>query len=214
MGCYDGSTIQHLTALNLQHKAAARLKVEGKRNAYIAEELGVAVRTLHVWFSDDLMKAEIERLSERIDDIFTHTLATLGLRALNELSDFADTNARRIQAHCGMCQWFGDAPIPHGDPAAPCNGPWKVVEYIGESTKLDALREVLDRVDRTARLRDRAQAQAALPDSGGTQNYLQIFQQMDDDSIAALLHTWATGGNGNGNGNGNGSSPSLPTLTQ
>lgn len=187
-----------LKALNTLHLAACRMRVEGRNNAYIAEELGVQVRTLHVWFSDPLVKAEIKRLIGRIDDVFVERKATAGLRALDELSDFASADATlvRTTATCVVCGYVGSACNPHGSADPKCDGPWHVVEerYIGQQTKLDALAMVLDRVDDTTTLRDRAKAQEALNSGSGSgdgaTNYYQLFAQMPDDKVAEILRAW------------------------
>lgn len=201
---------QRLDKLNLQHRAACRLKVEGKTIAHIAEELGVATRTLHVWFSDDLIKAELSRLHERIEDVWVQRRSEVGLRALDELMGFAEVNAVKTQAQCVMCNWYGESPEPHGDPNALCYGPYDRVPHISEGIKLDALREILDRIDQSAKLRDRAEAQKALnggADGGGQVNYLAIFQNASDEDIAGLLRRWATV-----DASPNGHSPADPSL--
>lgn len=189
--------MKRLAKLNTQHQAAARLRVEGKTNTQICEDLGVAMRTLHVWFSDERMKAEIKRLTDRIEDVFVERKATAGLRALEELSRFSGKEAGKQLAICQACGWFGATPANHGNPQVPCTGPWELREQISESSKLEALREVLDRVDETTTLRDRARAQEAL-NSGGNEggsggNFVQIFQQMDDETLAKIARRWATG---------------------
>jgi hypothetical protein len=209
--------MKRLLKLNTQHKAAARLRVEGRTNEQIAEDLGVAIRTLHVWFSDDLVKQEIRRLLERVEDVFVERKATAGLRALEELSRFSGKEAGKQLAVCRACGWFGMTPANHGDPQAPCSGPWEMREQISESTKLEALREVLDRVDETTTLRDRARAQEALNSGGegdGQTNYVQIFQQMSDADLARVMQRWAANQgppdiavNGHGDAHG---TPALP----
>lgn len=69
------------------HRAACRLRVEGKDNDFIAKELGVKKRTLYVWFSDPKIKKEITRLLETIDQIFTEKMAMLGNVAIDALAE-------------------------------------------------------------------------------------------------------------------------------
>jgi AcrR family transcriptional regulator len=158
---------QRLQALNSQHKAAARLKVEGKSIKLIAKELGVTTRTLHVWFSDETVKAEVRRLTERVDEIFVERLASSGLQALEKLTDIAieaprpvDPNGREIGMH--------------------------------DDERLKYLESILDRVDRTTKLKDRVAA-----GEGGDTNYQQIFMSMPDEKLAELMGVWASS-NGHG----------------
>lgn len=190
-----------LAKLNTQHRAAARLKVEGHRIAQISVELGVKDRTLHVWFSDPLMKAEIARLVDAVEDVFLERKATIGLRALETLSDFAEMPAARVAqtCTCRTCGYVGGNCQPHGAVDPKCDGPWDTVEtrYIGESTKLDALRELLDRVDHTTKLRDRAEAQKAVnagDGEGGASTYIQILNNATDEDLALLLSRWSKPG--------------------
>lgn len=181
-------------ALQPNHKAAARMKVEGRRIDEIAVELKVQKRTLYLWFSDDKMKAYIAEMVRNIEDVFAERMATSGLRALEEMVSFASENAARVQATCQTCGWFGSTPSSHGDPSAPCTGPWTQSTYIGEAAKLEALNSIMDRVSPTARLRDRAEARTKLPD-GGT-NYTAVFATMGDEQLAGFLKQWQAGSNG------------------
>lgn len=187
------------------------MKVEGRRISYMAEALGVKDRTLHLWFSDDLVKAEVARLLSRVEDVFVEARATAGLRALNELSAFSETPATRIQATatCRTCGYVGTTTAPHGTADPKCDGPWDVTEreYIGEGTKVDALNSIMDRVDQTTRLRDRVEAQKAAPE-GDTTNYTAVFNQMDDDTLAGLVALWAKAQGADGH------PPDHPALSQ
>jgi hypothetical protein len=194
-----GIVIQRpLQKLNTQHRAAARLKAEGANIARIHEELGVAISTLHRWFSDHLMKAEVQRLQGRIEDVFVERKATAGLRALTELSELGTKDAGILLAVCKTCGWFGSEPKWHGDPDNKCVGPWdRELVGISEETKITSLVEVLDRVDETTTLRDRAKATEAINSGGSggagdgqTNNFIQIFQKMSDEDLAGLLRAW------------------------
>lgn len=171
------------------------MRVEGKKNDYIARELGVTHRTLHVWFSQEIFKAEIRRLLDHVDEVFAEKLAGAGLRAISELSEFAATNAVRVQAHCQTCGWFGMTPANHGSTDAPCTGPWEIREFIGESTKIEAITELLDRLPQTARIRD-IPAPALPPGGAGDTNYMAIFANMDDKALAEYVRNWQSAANG------------------
>lgn len=200
-----------LAKLNTQHRAAARLKVEGRSIAQISEALGVTPRTLHVWFSDQSVKDEVARLLERVEDVYIEKMATAGLAALSELTDFATMPAGRVRvrAECKTCGYVGETTSPHGTADPKCDGPWRVVEteYIGESTKLDAIREILDRQDRTTRLKDRVEAQKAANGEGaGFQQILNVVQGASDAQLAELLNRWHAQHNGD---SPNGTAPVL-----
>jgi AcrR family transcriptional regulator len=169
------------------------MKVEGRSIAQIGAELGVATRTLHVWFSDDLIKAEVRRLLQRVDDLFVERLAQAGMRALDEMVEFASTPATSAYYVCRTCGYGSQTPGNHGDPQAWCAGPWEQYERISENTKLRALDSIMDRVDQTTKLRDRVDAGA---DSSTVNNYLQVIQNMPDEELAGMLRAWGAETNG------------------
>lgn len=74
-----------LTKLNEKHKAACRLKIEGKSNAFISEQIGVKDETLVRWFSQDLVKNYMEDLAEAVEINFVEKLATVGAEAIDQL---------------------------------------------------------------------------------------------------------------------------------
>jgi AcrR family transcriptional regulator len=199
--------VKRLQRLNTQHKAACRLKVEGRTIDYISEHLGVAPRTLHVWFSDDLVKEEIERILGDVDDLFKRRLAESGFTALDELNRFAALPAAKVTWACTSCTYEGAARHAHmrdlevvaegGPRRERCDGPWEKLETISQGTKMAAIESVLDRVDQTTRLRDRAEAVAAANEGGGevgAGNLIQVFQAMPDHELTALFQQWLKDG--------------------
>jgi hypothetical protein len=98
----------------------------------------------------------------------------------------------QIGAELGVATRTLHVPANHGDSQAPCVGPWDTYERISENTKLRALDSIMDRVDQTTKLRDRAEAGA----DGNTVNYLQVIQNMPDEELAGMLRAWGAGTNG------------------
>lgn len=75
--------LKHLEA---RHKAACRLRIEGKNNAYIATALNMSKRTLECWWCDDLVVDYLQTLAENIEREFAFQLATAGMTAVQELT--------------------------------------------------------------------------------------------------------------------------------
>jgi hypothetical protein len=71
--------------LQPNHHAAIRLKIEGKAPADIAVALGVKERSVHLWFSDDQIKAELQRQVEKINEVFVQRMAEVGMVGVHEL---------------------------------------------------------------------------------------------------------------------------------
>lgn len=71
--------------LQPNHHAAIRLKIEGKPPADIAVALGVKERSVHLWFSDDQIKAELQRQVEKINEVFVQRMAEVGMVGIHEL---------------------------------------------------------------------------------------------------------------------------------
>lgn len=176
------------------------MKVEGRSIDFIHQELGVQKRTLYLWFSDDKMKAEIDRLISDVERLFAERMASAGMRALDEMVEFAESNGKRQQAHCETCGWFDDVPKNHGNPDNPCTGPYRVVQYITEGSKLKALDSIMDRVAPTARHRDKAEMVKAENEGGGggggDTNFNALFANMNDEQLADALKLWGMNGNG------------------
>lgn len=188
--------------LNPTHLAACRMRAEARKNKDIAAELGVKERTLHLWFSQEVFKAEVSRLLQNVDEAFTERMASAGLRAIEELTEFSQQSATRIMAVCETCGWFGPNPISHGAKDSMCTGPWEMRHFISEGTKVNALREVLDRVDHTTTLRDRA-AMVEARQSGGSSGegdvtqIINVIANKTDEELLELVRT-KMGLNGNG----------------
>lgn len=75
-----------LTALGPRHHAAIRLKLNGASGAAIAQSVGVKRRTVYLWMGDPLVKHELERQLERLNDEVALRLAAAALAGLEELT--------------------------------------------------------------------------------------------------------------------------------
>lgn len=140
-----------LTKLNQKHKAAARLKIEGRSNEFIAEQVDIKPETLIRWFSDELLKNYIDDLSAQVEINFAEKMATVGATALDQLLEMVQK------------------------PAADTD--------ISDFTRLEVIREILDRLPQTARNTERGKQ----PPSGETNNTL-VFANMPNDQLAGFLH--------------------------
>jgi hypothetical protein len=74
-----------LQKLEPRHKAAVRLRVEGKSNDVISERLGIAKTTIERWWGAPLIKEELERVLSDVDAAFAAKLAGAGLEAIDQL---------------------------------------------------------------------------------------------------------------------------------
>ena len=81
-----GVTIEKL---HDRHRAAIRLRVLGKNNEYIAEELGIKKRTLVTWWSMPIFKAAIAEQMEKVDSEFALRLAENAMVGLDTLKEMA-----------------------------------------------------------------------------------------------------------------------------
>lgn len=92
------------TKLNAKHKAAVRLKIEGRSNAFICDQIGVADKTLRVWFSTDIVKKYMEDLADAVEVNFTEKLGTVGAEAIDQLLELIKKPDRDsdISAHTKM----------------------------------------------------------------------------------------------------------------
>ena len=164
--------VQRLKKLNTQHKAACRLKAEGRSIKYISDELGVAVRTLHVWFSDDIVKEEVARLTDEVEHNFVQRLSQAGMQALDHLVEVA-TDASNT--------------------AVDSQGRTRGIEW---NTRLEMLNSILDRIPQGARIEHQAEAIAAA--NGGENSSIQVlistFQSMPDEQLAGLFQEWLQSG--------------------
>lgn len=84
-----------LAALSPRHHTAIRLKLSGASGAEIAEQVGVERRTVYLWMSDPLVKDELERQLERLNDEVAVRLATAALAGLEQLTDLLRRPASR-----------------------------------------------------------------------------------------------------------------------
>lgn len=78
--------------LHDRHRAAIRLRVLGKNNDYIAEELGIKKRTLVTWWSMPIFKAAIAEQMEKVDTEFALRLAENAMVGLDTLKEMAMTD--------------------------------------------------------------------------------------------------------------------------
>jgi len=161
--------------------AAIRMRLEGMSNADICDELNIQRATLYRWWSDELVKAELQRQAEHIDEVFAEKIASAGFKALEKMLAVATEADRPVDAN-GL-------PAPMSD-----------------DQRLKYLESILDRLPALARVRERhgeAQPQSALPGMGGDVNtVVNMFRGMDDDALLAFLsggfRQIGPGQNGNG----------------
>jgi hypothetical protein len=67
------------------------MRIEGRATPEICDVLEIQPRTLYNWFSDPLVKGELARQLERINEIFAEKLAETAVRGLTALADVAAT---------------------------------------------------------------------------------------------------------------------------
>lgn len=165
--------MKRLTELGHNHKAACRLRIEGKDNATIAEALNVSKRTLELWFSDDLIKAYLQQLAENVEQEFAVNLARGGMIAIRELTDLVQKDLVEYHVVDGEVREMPVAPTV--------------------TQKLTAINQLLDRLPGTASNRDRAEmvaAQNSGKDGGGgdtTNNILTLIQGADNHELADIV---------------------------
>ncbi len=70
---------QRLHKLSPAHHRAVALRVAGEPPQAIVQALGVQLRTVYVWFSAPLVKAEVERRSQEVDRLVNLQLTNLTL---------------------------------------------------------------------------------------------------------------------------------------
>ncbi|PZR69032.1 MAG: hypothetical protein DLM63_02910 [Solirubrobacterales bacterium] len=86
-----------LLQLSPHHRQAVAMRLMGESSRRIADQLGVQLRTVYLWFSDPMVKHELEVRSEQLTDgivdrLAGHTLAALDrLRAVIEMPMDRDT---------------------------------------------------------------------------------------------------------------------------
>lgn len=148
--------------------AAIRMRLEGLSNADICDELRIQRNTLYRWFSDDLVKAELQRQAEHIDEVFAEKIASAGFRALEKMLAVA------VEA---------DRPMNH-DTGLP--------DAMKDEVRLQYLTEIMDRLPALARVRERGGAGrdpvGGPPGFGGDINtVVNMFQEMDPQALLAFL---------------------------
>lgn len=77
------SKLKHLEP---RHKAACRMRIEGKDNDYISAALNISKRTLVCWWCDDLVLDYLDTLAQNVEREFAVQLATAGMVAVQELT--------------------------------------------------------------------------------------------------------------------------------
>lgn len=78
-----------LKALQPRHLAAIRLRVAGRNNEFIAEQLGIQETTLHQWFSDSMVLQALETFQTDVNEKLAEKLADNALSGLDVLADLA-----------------------------------------------------------------------------------------------------------------------------
>ncbi len=79
-----------LKRLSDHHHAAIRMKVEGLPASEIAQRMDTSVQQVYLWFSDPMVKEEIERVRGRIFDLFAERMVDITMRAFHQLEKLAD----------------------------------------------------------------------------------------------------------------------------
>ena len=79
-----------LHQLSPRHRQAVALRLAGERPQAIADSLGVERRTVYLWFSDPLVKEELERRSRDLARLITERLADHTLAALSRLREIIE----------------------------------------------------------------------------------------------------------------------------
>jgi hypothetical protein len=181
--------LKYLRSLDHKHYAAIRLRLEGANNATICDELRIQRDTLYRWWSDDLVKAELQRQAEHIDEVFAEKLASAGFKALEKMLEVAVDADRPTD--------------PDGIP-----------QPMSDDQRLKYLTEIMDRLPALSRVRERAgQATGGpvVPGMGGDINtVVNMFQEMDERTLLAFLQGgFRQIGPGQQNGNG-AAGPDIP----
>jgi AcrR family transcriptional regulator len=79
-----------LHELGPQHYTAIRMRLDGASTDEICETLDVEKRTVYIWFSDPLVKAELSRQLARINEIFVEKLASTATTAIDQLKEMVE----------------------------------------------------------------------------------------------------------------------------
>ena len=78
---------RNLVALGPKHYAAIRRKLDGASGTEIAEAVGVQRRTVYLWMGDPLVKDELARQLENVNEEAARRLAAASLVAIRQLVD-------------------------------------------------------------------------------------------------------------------------------
>ena len=91
-----------LHRLSPRHHQAVALRLACDRPQAIAESLGVERRTVYLWFSDPMVKEELQRRCRDVANLITERFADYALRAVDRLGEVSDlpldTEALRVAA--------------------------------------------------------------------------------------------------------------------
>jgi hypothetical protein len=79
-----------LHQLSPRHHQAVALRIAGESPQSIADSLGVERRTVYLWFSDPLVKQEVDRRVRDVATLITERLADHTLSALDRLGEVVD----------------------------------------------------------------------------------------------------------------------------
>ena len=79
-----------LHQLSPRHHQAVALRLAGESPQSIADSLGVERRTVYLWFSDTLVKQEVERRVRDVAALISERLADHTLSALDRLGEVVD----------------------------------------------------------------------------------------------------------------------------
>ncbi len=69
------------------------MRIEGRSTEQICAALEVERRTVYLWFSDPLVKAELAGQVDHVNELFAERLAGAGLKALEALCEMASQPA-------------------------------------------------------------------------------------------------------------------------
>jgi Homeodomain-like domain len=90
MAMHSQAMAKPLHQLSPHHHQAVALRLAGERPQAIAQTLGVERRTVYLWFSDPLVKDELERRSRDLAKLITERLADHTLAALSRLREIIE----------------------------------------------------------------------------------------------------------------------------
>jgi hypothetical protein len=79
-----------LHQLSPRHHQAVALRLAGERPQAVAHSLGVERRTVYLWFSDPLVKEELNRRGHDIARLISERLAEHTLSALDRLGEIVE----------------------------------------------------------------------------------------------------------------------------